>query len=100
MDSENCLLSCSRSPEYLLLYLCNGQFDSRATVIADLAGSTRAPHDRFLLFTVKQNIDRARGNAGSTVHAQVLVHDLLDEIAEDLELDRPRFPAFTLNSRL
>jgi hypothetical protein len=49
---------------------------------------------------VKENVDRAGRDAGSAVHAEVLVHNLLDEIAEDLELDRPRFPAFTLNSRL
>jgi len=49
---------------------------------------------------VEENVDRAGGDAGSAVHAEVLVHNLLDEITEDLELDRPRLPAFTLNSRL
>jgi hypothetical protein len=100
MDSENCLFGSSRSPEYLLLYLCNWKFDSGAAVVADLAGRASAPHDRFLFFAVKENVDRARGNAGSAVHAEVLVHNLLDQVAEDLELYRPRFPAFTLNSRL
>src|SRR6267143_3512461 len=100
MDSENCLLGSSRSSEYLLLYLRDGQLDSRAAIVADLAGSASAPHDRFLFFAVKENVDRARGNAGSAVHAEVLVHNLLDQVAEDLELYRPRFPAFTLNGRL
>src|SRR3989441_3088267 len=100
MDSKNRLLSSSRPSEDLPLNLRNRQLDPGAAIVADLAGSTSAPHDRFLLFAVKENIDRAGGDAGSAVHAEVLVHNLLDEVAEDLELNRPRFPAFTLNSRL
>ena len=100
MDSENRLFSSSRPSEDLSLNLCNRQLDPGAAIVADLAGSTSAPHDRFLLFAVKENVDGAGGDAGSAVHAEVLVHNFLDEIAEDLELDRPRFPAFTFNCRL
>src|SRR2546425_2690386 len=100
VDSENRLFSSSRPSEDLSLNLRNGQLDPRAAIVADLAGSTSAPHDRFLLFAVKENVDGAGGDAGPAVHAEVLVHNLLDKIAEDLELDRPSFPAFTLNSRL
>src|SRR5438132_11145737 len=100
VDSENRLFSSSGPSEDLSLNLRNRQLDPGAAIVADLAGSTSAPHDRFLLFAVKENVDGAGGDAGSAVHAEVLVHNLLDEIAEDLELDRPRFPAFTLNGRL
>jgi len=48
---------------------------------------------------VKQDVDRAGRNTGSAIHAEILVDNLLDEVAEDLELYRPRFPAFTLNGR-
>src|SRR5213592_1066735 len=100
MDSENRLFSRSRSSENLLLDLGERQLDPRAAVVADLAGSTSTPHHRFFFFARKENVDRAGGNAGSAVHAEVLVHNLLDEVAEDLELDRPRLPALALNSRL
>src|SRR5437867_13107446 len=100
MDSENRLFSRSRSSENLLLDLGERQLDPRAAVVADLAGSTSTPHYRFFFFAMEENVDRAGGDAGAAVHAEVLVHNLLDEVAEDLELDRPRLPAFTLNSRL
>src|SRR3989441_9359294 len=100
VDSENRLFSSSRPSEDLSLNLCNRQLDPGTAIVADLAGSTSAPHDWFLLLAVKENVDGAGGDAGSAVHAEVLVHNFLDEIAEDLELYRSRFPAFTLNSRL
>src|SRR5256712_13288084 len=100
MDSENRLFSRSRSSENLLLDLRESQLDPRAAVVADLASSTSTPHRRFFFFAVNENVDRAGGDAGAAVHAEVLVLNLLDEVAEDLELDRPHLPTFTLNSRL
>src|SRR5205807_6245508 len=91
--------SGSRSSEDLLLDLRKRQLDSRAAVVAYLASSTGPPHHRFFFFAVKENVDRAGGDAGAAVHAEVLVHNLLDELAEDLELDRPRLPTLTFNSR-
>ena len=82
-----------------MLDLRERQLDPRAAIVADLAGSTSPPHHRFFFFAVKENVDRAGGNAGAAVHAEVLVHNLLDEVAEDLEFDRPRLPTLTFNSR-
>src|SRR3989442_13712820 len=64
VDSENRLFSRSRPSDDLSLNLCNGQLYPRAAIVTDLAGSTSAPHDRFLLFAVKENVDGTGGNAG------------------------------------
>src|SRR6266516_3397918 len=59
VDAEDSLLRGPFSAEDPTLDLCNGKFDAWTDVVAELAGSTGATHDRLFALAVEQNIDRA-----------------------------------------
>src|SRR5204862_7848827 len=83
VDAEDSLLRGPFSAEDPTLDLCNGKFDTWRAVVADLAGSTGATHDRLFALAVEQNIDRACCNARATVHADPLVQNVREQMPEN-----------------
>src|SRR5467141_754795 len=98
--SKNRFVSCAFSSEDPLFDLRDWKLDPGAAVVADLAGSTSPTHYRFLVVAVEENVDGAGGYARTAVHAYPLLHNLCDQVAEDLESYRTSLPAFSLRTRL
>src|SRR5216684_6043169 len=98
--SKNRFVSCTFSSEDPLFDLRDWKLDPGTAVVANLTGSTGPPHDRLLVVAVEENVDRAGGDARTAVHAYSLLHNLCDQVAEDLESYRTSLPAFSLRTGL
>src|SRR6267143_545617 len=100
VNSKNRFVSCTFSSEDPLFDLRDWKLDPGAAVVADLAGGTGPAHYRLFVIAVEENVDGAGCDASAAVHAYPLLHNLCDQVAEDLQPDRARFPAFSLRPRL
>src|SRR5438445_8685343 len=100
MYSEIRLVRCESSYKVAMLDLCDGKINPATAVVADLASGTGPTHYRLIVVAVKENVDGTGGDAGTAVHADPFVHNLSDQIAEDLQSDRTSLPTLSLRTRL
>src|SRR5216684_1096288 len=98
--SKNRFVSCTFSSEDPLFDLRDWKLDPGAAVVADLAGGTGPAHYRLFGIAVEENVDGAGGDARAAVHAYPLLHNLCNQVAEDLESYWTSLPAFSLRTRL
>src|SRR5260370_17094128 len=84
VHSKNRFVSCTFSSEDPLFDLRDGKLDPGAAVVADLAGGTGAAHYRLFVIAVEENVDGPGGDAGASLHAYPLLHNLSDHVAKDL----------------
>src|SRR6266436_6671676 len=100
VHSKNRFVSCTFSSKDPLFDLGDWEFDPGTAVVADLAGGTGPAHYRLFVIAVEENVDGAGCDASAAVHAYPLLHNLCDQVAEDLQSDWASFPAFSLRTRL
>jgi hypothetical protein len=100
VNSENGFIGSTFSSENQPLDFGDRKLDTGTAVIADLARGTGPTHYRFLVVAVEENVNGAGGDARTAIHADAFVHNLRDQVAEDLQFYRTSLPAFSFSTRL